>query len=85
MHEKNCRCQILEVEGKFVSGPGDIFIYWLILFIYLFIYLFIICLFIYFIIHLFIYCVMVKELLQKVKNNKLLKHLIKISLMSIKS
>ena len=44
------------------------------LFIYLFIYLF----------YLFSYYVVVKELLQKMKNNKLLKHLIKISLMSIK-
>ena len=69
MHEKKCSCQILEVEGKFVSSPGDIFIH---LFVYLSIYL-------------FIYFVMVKELLQKLKNNKLLKHLIKISLMSIKS
>ena len=34
---KKCSCQILEVEGKTVSGPGDTkcFIY---LFVYLFIY-----------------------------------------------
>ena len=44
------------------------------LIIYLFIYLF----------YLFSYYVVVKELLQKMKNNKLPKHLIKISLMSIK-
>ena len=41
MHEKKCNCQILEVEGKFVSSPGDIFIHLFVcLLIYLFIYLF---------------------------------------------